>query len=75
MAVRRSMYALIYIFSAFTLLRYVFSTSYRAKTNARWEKTPKRKVIIEVYAGIMGLIILAGIIYLIFSSSDWDVYS
>jgi hypothetical protein len=70
-----SMYAIIYIFSAFTLLRYVFSTSYRAKTNARWKKTPKRRVVGEIGAGIFGLIILAGILYLILSSADWNVRS
>jgi hypothetical protein len=59
------MYAILYIFSAFTLVRYVFSVSYRAKTNERWKKTPRHRVVYEVGAGIIGLIVLTVAIYFV----------
>jgi hypothetical protein len=56
---------IIYIVSAFVLLRCVFSPSYRSETTARWRKTPTHRVMYEVGGGILGLIILGVIVYLV----------
>ena len=66
------MYAIVYIFAAYTLLAYVVSPSFREQTNNRWKGTPKHKVIREIGAGILGLAIVATISYLILSSSRKD---
>jgi len=62
------MYAILYILAAFTLLAYFFSADYRKKTNERWKRTPKHRVIREIAAGIIGLPLIAFIIYLIVSA-------
>ena len=56
---------ILYIFRAFTLLRCAWSTPYRAETRTRWKKTPLHLVIYEVGGGVMGLIVLAAIIWLL----------
>lgn len=64
------MYAVVYIFAAFTLLAYFFSSDYRDKTNERWKRTPKHRVINEIGAGIIGLALLATIVYLLISAVE-----
>jgi hypothetical protein len=61
---------IVYIFGAFILLRYAFSPSYRIKTNERWKRTPTHKVVFEVGAGLIGLLILGGVIYYILT--NWN---
>jgi amino acid transporter len=64
------MYAIVYIFAAFTLLAYFFSPDYREKTNERWKRTPKHRVINEIGAGIIGLALPATIAYFIISAVE-----
>jgi len=66
------MYAIVYIFAAYTLLAYVISPGFREKTNNRWKRTPRNRVIREIGAGIMGLLIVATIIYFVVSSLRGD---
>jgi hypothetical protein len=58
----------IYFISAFVLLRCCVSPDYRAKTRARWKRTPTHRVIYEVGGGIIGLIAVGAIIAVIISS-------
>jgi hypothetical protein len=48
----------IYLARAFYLLRYCFSSSYRAQANERWKKAPSSQVFWEVGSGILGLVFL-----------------
>jgi hypothetical protein len=66
------MYAIVYLFAAYTLLACVVSPSFREKTNNRWKHTPRSRVVREIGAGIIGLLIVATIIYLIVSSGKSD---
>jgi hypothetical protein len=56
---------IIYLFKAFTLLRFAWSPSYRAETRERWKNTATHLVVYEIGGGLMGLIILGAIIWLI----------
>jgi len=64
------MYAIVYIFAAFTLLACFFSPDYRDKTVERWKRSPKHRVINEIGAGIIGLALLATIAYFIISAVE-----
>jgi hypothetical protein len=56
---------ILYLFRAFTLLRFACPPSYRAQTRERWKKTPNHLVIYEVGGSLMGLIILGAVVWLI----------
>jgi hypothetical protein len=56
---------ILYVFRAFTLLRFAFSASYRVQTRDRWKKTPTHLIIYELGGALMGLIILGALIWLI----------
>jgi hypothetical protein len=60
--------AIIYIKLGLGLIRYCFSSSYRAEAHARWKQTPQRGVY-EVGGGILGLVIVGAIIAVIVVSS------
>jgi hypothetical protein len=56
---------ILYFFTAFTLLRFAFSPSYRSLTGDRWKKTPTHLVIYEIGGGFMGLILLGVLLWLV----------
>jgi hypothetical protein len=61
--------ALIYVARAFVLLVCCFSPVYRAKTVARWKKSPPHRIVLEVGGGLVGLLILIGIVLMIAMAS------
>ena len=64
------MYAIVYLLSAFGLIWYCLSPSYRARCHARWRRTPKSRLILEIGCGLAGLLLLGALLFLIFSSED-----
>jgi hypothetical protein len=58
----------LYLFRAFGLLRYLASSSHRKRTHDRWKVTPTHSIIYEVGGGIMGLIVLAALMFLILAN-------
>jgi hypothetical protein len=63
-------YAILYILAAFTLLACFFSPDYRDKTTERWKRTPKHRVVTEIGAGIIGLLLLVTIAYFIITAVE-----
>ena len=61
--------ALIYVGRAFVLLVCCFSPSYRAKTVARWKKSPPHRIVLEIGGGLVGLLILGAIVLIIAMST------
>jgi hypothetical protein len=59
---------LVYIGRAVVLLVCCISGSYRAKTMVRWKSTPAYRIVLEVGGGLVGLLVLAEICYLIFTT-------
>jgi hypothetical protein len=43
----------------FALLRYCVSSAYRAETQERWAKTPTAKVVVEILSALIGVMLLA----------------
>ena len=60
---------IIYFVRAFSLIRCCFSSSYRAKTQARWKKTATHRLIYEIGTGVIGLVAMGAIIAVIIVSS------
>lgn len=59
--------AFIHLLRAFSLIWYCLSPSYREKCHARWQKTPKHRVVLEVGGGLVGLTVLIGLAIMIYS--------
>jgi len=64
------MYAIVYLLSAVGLIRYCFSPSYRTECHARWQKTPKYRVVVEIGCGVIGLLLIGFLLLMIFGGED-----
>jgi hypothetical protein len=69
------MYAIVYLLSAFGLIRYCFSQSYRTECHARWQKTPKYRIVIEIGCGVIGLLLIGFLLMLIFSRAERSMHN
>ena len=47
-----------YIRDAYYLLKYIFVSSYRHQTHARWKQAPTYRIAYEIGGGLIGLLIL-----------------
>ena len=56
---------LVYLYRAFMLMRYVVDLRFRQQTDARWKRTPRHIVILEIGGGVVGILILSGLTMLI----------
>lgn len=51
---------------AFAGLRFLVSKGYRAKTRARWAKTPKVQILIECIGAFIGIVFIIVLLYVLF---------